>query len=187
MTRKGLCSTINVQNQKIFQWKSTQLAFFPNENGIDWYELTCKSQMQLGLSNYSLPSYLSCYSPDLSPSQTKAVYRGILMTMENSTTLRKHMFCDRQLNRHQTNKHSVLNKVSHKNTGSFNFLICCFSCLWHFSWRCCYNVSLDLDNYLPCQLRTISHLAHLDLLHMSLKLRELGIKFKIHTCVVQFL
>ena len=29
-------------------------------------------------------------------SQTKAVYRRILMTMENRSALRKHMLCDRQ-------------------------------------------------------------------------------------------
>ena len=176
-----MCKIKRYSNEKAHSWHFSKWK-------RDWL-IRAQVQESDTVGSFKLqPPFLSelLFSRSLS-SQTKAVYRGILMTMENSTTLRKHMFCDWQLNRHQTNKHSVLNKVSHKNTGSFNFLICCFSCLWHFSWRCCYNVSLDLDNYLPCQLRTISHLAHLDLLHMPLKLRELGKKFKIHTCVVQFL
>ena len=102
-------------------------------NWLIGFPCKSQSQMQLVLSNYSLP--LS--EPGIVEicRQTKAVYRRILMTMEN--TLRKHMFCDwRQLNRHQTNKHRILNTALEYSSSG---------------WRCCCILSLDLRNY-SCHL-----------------------------------
>ena len=77
------------------------------------------------------------YSPDLSRSQTKAVYRGILMTMENTTTLRKHMFSHRQLNRHQTNKQTQCAQQSVTQEHR-EFWICFYLLLFRAcgTWKC---------------------------------------------------